>query len=204
MGDQAYYEHLIEKLEQPYLDATDVRAQSGLKGDAELWEKARRVITAPMTRDGTWLDIGCANGHLMETVTQWSAEAGVAIEPYGLDLSPRLAELARTRLPQWADRIWAGNVMTWEPTRRFDYVRTELGYVPEGRHRRLIERLLDEYLRPGGTVILCSYRSSRLPSPAAPDIAATVEGLGFDVAGEAEAADLNGVIFTRLAWLKKP
>jgi hypothetical protein len=30
------------------------------------------------------------------------------VEPYGVDISPALAELARRRLPRWADRIWTG------------------------------------------------------------------------------------------------
>jgi hypothetical protein len=44
----------------------------------------------------------------MESVAAWCAERGLAIEPYGVDISPALAELARRRLPQWADRIWVG------------------------------------------------------------------------------------------------
>ena len=201
MDDQAYYDDLIDLLEQRYLDAADVRKQSGFTGDAARWERARRVITEPMTADGDFLDIGCANGHLMETVAQWTAERGVSIEPYGMDLSPRLAGLARERLPQWADRIWAGNVMNWEPPRRFDYVRTELGYVPELRRQELVQRLLDGLLLPGGVAILCSYGSARDPSQAVYDIGETLRSWGFTVSGEAESADTNGVIITRVAWV---
>ena len=154
-----------------------------------------------MRTDGDFLDIGCANGHFMETAATWKAHDGVAIEPYGLDLSPRLAELARTRLPRWAGRIWDGNVMTWNPPQRFDYVRTELGYVPDRRRADLIHRLLDDYLSPGGIAILCSYGSARRPEPVVYDIATAVVSMGFDVAGEAEAADLNGVVFTKVCWV---
>ena len=60
----------------------------------------------------------------MESVAAWCAERGLAIEPYGVDISPALAELARRRLPQWADRIWVGNAVNWRPpgAMRFDYV----------------------------------------------------------------------------------
>jgi hypothetical protein len=34
------------------------------------------------------------------------------IEPYGPELTPALAELARRRLPEWADRIFVGNALT--------------------------------------------------------------------------------------------
>ena len=43
---------------------------------------------------GTFLDVGCANGLLMESVAAWCAERGLAVEPYGVDISPALAELA--------------------------------------------------------------------------------------------------------------
>jgi hypothetical protein len=36
-------------------------------------------------------------------------------EPYGVDISPALAELARRRLPQWHGRIWIGNADEWRP-----------------------------------------------------------------------------------------
>ncbi len=33
---------------------------------------------------------------------------------------------ARDRLPQWADRIYTGNVIAWDPPRRDDLVRSKL------------------------------------------------------------------------------
>ena len=63
-------------------------------------------------------------------------------EPSGLDISPELAEFARRRLPHWADRIWVGNALEWEPPRRFDVVRTGLDYVPPRPRRELVEHLL--------------------------------------------------------------
>ena len=203
-GEDTYYEDLKKLLEAPYLASPDVRGQSGFRGDAARWERGRRVITTPMTANGDFLDIGCANGHLMETVARWAASDGVTIEPFGLDLSEGLAGLARSRLPQWADRIWTGNVMTWQPRRRFDYVRTELGYVPEERRRDLVSRLLSDYLVPGGIAILCSYGSARDPSNTVYDIAGLLRSWGFEVAGEAESADTNGVVISRVAWVAAP
>ena len=65
---------------------------------------------------------------------------GLVVEPYGVEISAGLADLARQRLPHWADRIWTGNAMTWEPPRRFDVVRTGLDYVPPRRRREFVER----------------------------------------------------------------
>ena len=47
----------------------------------------------------------------MESIAAWCAERGLTIQPYGIDLAPGLVELARRRLPHWADRIWLGNAI---------------------------------------------------------------------------------------------
>jgi SAM-dependent methyltransferase len=199
-----YYDEVRALLEGPYLAASDPRAQSGFRGDEARWERARRVIVRPMHRDGTFLDVGCANGLLMESVKSWAALDGGAIEPYGLDLSARLADLARDRCPQWADRIFVGNALTWTPPFRVDFVRIELVYVPPEERARLVRRILREWLLPGGRLIVCGYGSSRDGRPRAGDVGSTLRELGFEVAGEAEATDTNGVVFTRIAWLDAP
>jgi hypothetical protein len=98
-----------------YLAARTPWEQSGKTGTAEDWE------------------------YLMECLPRWTS---YRVEPYGLDLSSELAALARRRLPGWADRIFVGNALTWDPPRRFDVVRTGLEYVPAHRRRDLVERLL--------------------------------------------------------------
>jgi hypothetical protein len=153
------------------------------------------------SRDGTFLDVGCANGLLMESLVVWAGEAGRTIEPYGLDLIP---SLARERLPRWAGRIFVGNVVGWRPPSRFDFVRTELGHVPRGRRQELVERLLSEFLYPGGRLIVCSYGSSRRPQPQIEPVGEILRGWGYDVAGESHATETNGVIITRAAWTDAP
>jgi len=199
-----YYQHTIELLEDSYLAADargDVAGGSGSGGGLERWEKKRRVLATPFDRDGTWLDVGCANGLLMETLTRWTAEEGLRIEPYGLDLSPRIADAARRRLPQWADRIWAGNVMTWEPPMHFDYVTVIADCVPASARAELIDRLVTRYLNPGGRLIFSIYmpRPPELP-PENPPASAVLKRFGYPVAGEAEAR-IDGVLKVSTAWL---
>ena len=132
-------------IERAYLDPANdgnPRAQSGKSGDAAAWEAARRPLMAAIDAPGDFLDIGCASGLLMESVHAWAAADGLAVEPYGLDLSPRLADLARRRLPHWAGRIWTGNALYWQPGRTFDYVRVGLEYVPAAHADALVDRLL--------------------------------------------------------------
>src|SRR5262245_750560 len=147
--------------EAKYLSGTNARQQSGFGRDARDWERFRRPVVASIDRDGTFLDIGCANGLLMESVVAWAREGGQRAEPFGLDISERLTKLARRRLPQWRDRIFLGNALFWEPAAPFDFVRTELVYVPPSRRREYAERLLERFVAPGGQLILCSYGSSR-------------------------------------------
>src|SRR5437763_4940424 len=87
-----------------YLGATNPRAQSGHSGDEAHWERARGLIADAIDRDGTFLDVGCASGLLMECLERWSLARGFRVEPHGLDIAPELAALARGRRPRWADR----------------------------------------------------------------------------------------------------
>src|SRR5262245_20232714 len=90
----------------------------------------------------------------MESLARWGAAKNLVIEPYGLDISPELAELARTRLPHWRDRIYVGNALDWTPPRRFDFVRTGLEYVPRRRQRDLVQHLLDVAVADSGRLIV--------------------------------------------------
>ena len=203
-GEQAWYRAIRAVLEPSYLAAIDMAAQSGKGGGLAAWEHARRPIVAALDRDGTFLDIGCANGLLMESIVAWAAEAGQHVEPYGLDLSPALVRLARRRLPHWADRIWTGNAMTWRPPRTFDVVRTELVYVPPGRERDLVRRLMTHVVTPGGRLVVCSYASSSGAAPRVTPLGELLASWGFDVVGQAEATASTGVVITRVAWIDRP
>ncbi len=56
------------------------------------------LVADAIDRDGSLLDVGCANGYLMECLPRWTP---FDVEPYGLEISSDLAELARRRLPHW-------------------------------------------------------------------------------------------------------
>ncbi len=122
-----------------YLSASDPWQQSGKSGTKADWDWSRSHVAAGIDRDGSFLDIGCANGYLMECLPRWT---DFAVEPYGLEISPELAALARRRLPHWAERIWAGNALTWIAPCSFTYVRTGLEYVPAQRRGFLAGHLL--------------------------------------------------------------
>jgi SAM-dependent methyltransferase len=195
-----------EGMEETYLAATDPRGGSGFRGDEARWERGRRVIVRGIDRDGTFLDIGCANGLLMESVHAWAGADGHAIEPYGLDASAALVERARTRVPAWADRFFVGDVRRWTPPTgtRFDFVRTELEYAAPLERPDLIRHLLRHVVAPSGRLIVCAYGRASAGVETVEPVAEPLRTWGLTVAGEADADDTNGVRFTRVAWIDGP
>jgi len=144
-----------------YLAGNNPRSQSGHSGDETHWEHARSLVVDAISKNGTFLDIGCASGHLMECVQSWARKSGFTVEPYGLEISSELAELARSRLPIWSDRIFVDNALYWNPPMRFDFVRTGLEYVPPVRQRDLVNHLLRNVVAPGGRLIIGAYNEER-------------------------------------------
>lgn len=186
-----------------YLAADNPRAQSGHSGDAARWVEARGDLACGIDRAGTFLDVGCANGHLMETAVAWAAARGFALEPYGLDLSPELVELARRRLPDWQDRLFVGNALDWVAAdgRRFDFVHVmQLDYVPPPRRAALVEHLLTRVCASGGRLILGPTNERREEAAAE----AQVAGLGWPIAGRAERPHADPRVMRRVFWVDAP
>ena len=138
--DEAGWHAAMADLVVPaYLAAHNPWEGSGKGGSAEDWHHARSHVAHAVDRDGSFLDVGCANGYLLECLPSWTPHA---LDRYGLDIAPELVNLARRRLPELADRLFVGNALEWVPPQRFTYVRTGLEYVPRQRRRELVERLL--------------------------------------------------------------
>lgn len=156
-----WFEELKEMLESAYLKSDEPWKQSGFSGPEERWVVCRKPIADCVDTSGSFLDIGCANGFLLECLMHWVKEREFAITPYGLDLSEKLASLARGRLPGYAEHIFVGNGLTWNPPRRFDYVRTELCYVPETLQEQFVKRLMSEFLAEQGRLLIAEYRSRK-------------------------------------------
>jgi SAM-dependent methyltransferase len=193
-----WYRLVNASLIDAYLASDDPYWQSGFRGDARRWELHRRPVADAIPGDGDFLDVGCANGLLMESVVGWTGARGIAVEPYGLDLSERMAALARCRCAQWADRIWVGNVIGWDPPRRFDFVRTGLEYVPPPRRGELVSRLVERFVAPGGRLLVGTDVADGI------GLAGAVAQAGYEGGGEALGqADEKGRR-VRLVWVDVP
>jgi SAM-dependent methyltransferase len=144
-------------LEEAYLKHDEPWKQSGFMGTEERWVSLRKPVADCIDKSGSFLDIGCANGYLLECCIKWAAERNINIEPYGLDISETLLDLAKRRLPLYANNFFTGNAFTWIPPKRFDFVRTELVYVPDEFESQYIVFILNNHLNPGGKLLVASY-----------------------------------------------
>ncbi len=204
IDEARWYAEVAAVITPAYLAANNPRTQSGSDSTVAEWAYKRRLIAEAVDRDGAFLDVGCANGYLMETLSAWCRERGHLIEPYGLDIAPELADLARRRLSQWAERIVVGNALDWLPPRRFDFVRTGLEYVPVRRQRDLVTRLLTDVVAPGGRLIIGVYSEERDAMRFGPSEADRVAGWGFQIVGRTERPHMSDArLVYRAFWIDR-
>lgn len=96
IDDAGWYQEDCARLTTAYLSGDNPRAQSGHSGDQNHWTQARSLIADAVDRDGSFLDIGCANGFLLECLVGWVSAKGHRMEPYGLDFPAELIHRAPT------------------------------------------------------------------------------------------------------------
>jgi hypothetical protein len=60
----------LRALEGAYLRETDPVRQSGFGGGHERWHMERTLVLDAVPDDGDFLDVGCANGYLLECLVQ--------------------------------------------------------------------------------------------------------------------------------------
>lgn len=194
----------LRELARSYLASDDPCRQSGFGGGLARWRAEREPLLDAVDHDGSFLDLGCANGFLLASLRGWARERGIELDPFGLDQSSELVALARARLPDVADQLFVGNAWSWVPTRRFDYVYTLADAVPASYRTEHLRRLHTACVAPGGRLILGSYgsRSRRRPPE---DVAGALTRAGLPPAGGSAAGSLPGDgPLVRFAWLDRP
>ncbi|MCI0449887.1 MAG: class I SAM-dependent methyltransferase [Chlorobi bacterium] len=157
---EKWFEENKRILEKAYLKHIEPWKQSGFSGPVERWSACRKPVAECVDKSGTFLDVGCANGYLIECLIKWLKEKNVEIIPFGLDISEKLIELAKQRVSEFENNFYTGNAFNWKPPLKFDYVRAELVYVPEELKKDFINKLMNDYLNDTGKLLVCEYRSA--------------------------------------------
>ncbi len=184
-------------LEASYLKETDPIRQSGFSGGAKRWRAEREPILDAVESDGDLLDIGCANGYLLECLLRWGRERGLNLTPHGLDQGAQLVELARQRLSGYEGNIHTGNAWGWRPPRKYKYVYMLCDCVPPSYLAECVRSLLDCVVEPAGRLIIGSY-GSRSDGIRPMDVAAFFESVGLQATGEARGGSPP---VTAFAWV---
>jgi hypothetical protein len=156
------------------------------------------MILEAVYHDGTFIDIGCANGHLIESLDRWMQNTGVQVQFYGLEISEVLLELAHRRLPRFASRLFPGNALYWAPPFAFDYVYTMiLPDIPTGLRKPFLDNLFTNCVKPRGRLILGPGTGRGMDEE--------LERLGYTPSGYCEKTVPGNANDTkRIVWIDKP
>jgi SAM-dependent methyltransferase len=192
----AEHKEMLDELERSYLSETDPIGASGFGGGPARWRAEREPILDAITSSGSLLDVGCANGHLLDCLMKWGAERGLALVPHGVDRSEGLIERARALLPDFAENLHVGDSWTWIPPTQCDYVYALHDCVPLDYLPEYVDRLMRFAVAEGGRLILGAYGSlSRGLKPY--DVRGFLESRGYAVAGSSEGGSPAVSLF---AW----
>jgi hypothetical protein len=120
------------------------------------------------------------------------------VEPYGLDISPRIVSAAQHRLPHWRERLFAGDGMTWHAPRRFDVVQVGLDIKDPQRERAFVERILRDLVEPGGVLV---FRAERVQQGVR-DVPERLRAMALEPHGVIDAVHPRTGDIRRTAWLR--
>ncbi len=187
----------LKSLEDSYLKETDPIRQSGFGGGEERWRQEREPILDAIDSDGDFLDIGCANGYLLECLIAWANDRGMKITPYGLDIWEKLIKIARERLKKYKDNFYVGNAWEWIPPWKFQYVYTLYDCVPEQYLEEYIKRLLSNVVEPNGRLIIGAYGSLTRSEPPY-DLVGFLKSRNFEIVGHSNGGNPPVSLFV---WL---
>lgn len=184
-------------LETAHCQSHDPLLQSGFAGGAQRWREEREPILEAVESGGDFLDIGCANGYLLECLVDWASVRGHRLVPHGLDCGPRLIQLAQQRFPDLSGHFHVANAWNWQPPRRYHFVYTLCDCVPESHLAACCRQLLQRVVVPGGRLIVGMYgsRSRGIPPQ---NLGALFQTLGFDIQGTVQGGDPP---VTAFAWM---
>lgn len=161
--------------------------RSGIDGDEITWKRCREVYLEAIDKNGSILDVGCANAYLLYSLMKWSKHKLI---PYGIDLAPELIEEAKKMLPNYKEHFFVADLNSFKTKKKFTFV--IIG------HKICKKRICDKYYKmveKGGRLIISAYDDSKDFFGQLKDY---VSSFGLKVSGK---FILEGV--TALVWVNK-
>ena len=204
LDEAGWHRELTVLVTRALLTPAGAASASGSEGRPHVqsqWEMARRPLMSAIDSDGTLLDVGCGSGLLMQLIHQWSVGQALLLEPYGVEISPALADLARHRSPQWKDRIFTADILNWVPPMRFDYVRANLHHVSPEVPALMARWLLETVVSPHGRLIVGVYVEA---ADAEVTLESRLQAEGLSIAGRSESPTAEPGRIRRITWIDQP
>ena len=109
-------------------------------------------------KDGTFLDVGCANGVLLRDLCMWAKEKSINLIPFGFDINRKLIEESRKKIPLHRTNFKVDKEDNYKINKKFTFIRMPL------RNGRGRQRLLKKYLgmlESGGRLVITCYDDAK-------------------------------------------
>lgn len=199
--EKEWYQINMQATTKAYTSRKEPHQQCGHSGTEETWMYSRiKPLLEILNKSGSFIDIGCANGYICESLYKWTKNSPIDIEYYGMDICDELINIAKERQPIFVDNYYTGNVVDWIPPVKFDYVRAyTLNTLPKYRRKELIDNLYVNYLKSKGRLILGSYTEPADINT----VSELVQSLGYTITGYSKKSYINNNE-RKLIWIDKP
>jgi SAM-dependent methyltransferase len=145
-----------------------IAGSAGSLMDFARWDHNRRFISSAIHRDGSILDIGCANGFLLKCLQQWCDHQLI---PYGIDVNANKITDATILFAEYAQNFATlsvdclGDITKHGLPAQFDFVYCSISFDPT-----IYKKTLD-LVAPGGRLIFGFYGKNAHPIGSAAQLA---------------------------------
>lgn len=173
---------------KPVKDYTKLMRGSGFLGNYLEWEQARGLYLKLIEKPGKILDLGCANGFLLDFIIK---SKKFNLIPFGVDLNEDLIKIAKELFPKYSANFVTQDINDFKSEEKFDYI---LAYFPFFKKKDFLKRLYS-MLKNGGRIIIALYDEKANEFDIFEE---NIKETGFLPSGVIEEKNL-----TKLIWIDK-